>query len=126
GLDAKIPESDSMSRMVFHRNQEPRCVAPKTETNPDCSALADHPKRVVGLYPAEIQSDPKFCDMLAKQPNAKELMDHFSVVVAGDKPGMFKAVPYAQAWKDDMQAVASELDAAGAAIISSSEAAFKA
>ena len=40
--------------------------------------------RAVGLYPADIQSDPKFCDQLAKQPNAAELMGHFNVVVAGD------------------------------------------
>jgi hypothetical protein len=126
GMAEKIPEGDTASRMVFYRNQEPQCVAPKTEKDPDCSALADKPKRIVGLYPADIQSDPKFCDMLAKQPNSKELMDHFTAVVAGDKPGTFKAVPYAELWKDDMEAVAKELDATAAAITSPGEAPLKA
>src|SRR5262249_17393700 len=126
GLDAKIPSDDAASRMVYYRNQGPQCVAPKTENDPDCSALPDKPKRVVALYPADIQSDPKFCEMLSKQPNAKELMDHFSVVVHGDKPGTFKAVPYSEAWKGDMEAVAKELDAAALAITSPTEAALKA
>jgi hypothetical protein len=125
GLDAKIPEGDAASRMVFYRNQRAQCVAPKTENDPACSVLSEKPKRVVGLYPAEIQTDPKFCELLAKQPNAKELMDHFSAVVAGDKPGTFKAVPFSEMWKDDMEAVAKELDAAAAAITSPSEAALK-
>jgi hypothetical protein len=126
GVDAKIPKDDPASRMVFFRNQEPHCVAPKTENDPACAVLKEKPKRVVGLYPADIQADPKFCDMLAKQPNAKDLMDHFSVVAPGDKPGTFKAVPYAEAWKEDMEAVAKELDAAATAITSAGEAAFKA
>jgi hypothetical protein len=125
GMDAKIPAGDTASRMVFYRNQQPQCVAPKTENDPACSALPDKPKRIVGLYPADIQADPKFCDMLSKQPNAKELMDHFSVVLAGDKPGTFKAVPFSEAWKDDMEAVAKELDAAAAAITSPGETALK-
>src|SRR6185295_9949211 len=125
GQAEQIPAGDTVSRMVFFRNQEPHCKAPKTENDAACAVLTGNPKRVVGLYPAEIQSDPKFCEMLAKQPNAKELMDHFSAVVAGDKPGTFKAVPYAQMWKDDMEAVAVELDAAAAAITSANEAALK-
>ena len=100
-------------------------MAPRTENDPKCVVLQGTGKRVVGLYPAELQADPKFCDVLAKQPNAKDLMDHFSVVVAGDKPGTYKAVPYSEAWKDDMEAVARELDAAAAAITSPGEAAFK-
>jgi len=52
------------------------------------------PPRIFGLYPAGIQSDPKFCDGLAKTPNAQELMGHFNVVVGGDRPGTFKTLPY--------------------------------
>jgi hypothetical protein len=126
GLADKIPPGDNASRMVFHRNQQAQCVAPKTENDPACNALADKPKRIVGLYPADIQSDPKFCEMLAKQPNSAQLMDHFTAVVAGDKPGTFKAVPYSEMWKDDMEAVAKELDLAAAAITSPGEAALKA
>jgi len=108
----KIPATDPASRMLFYRNQSPFCEAPMTENNPNCSALPMKPPRIFGLYPAGIQSDPKFCDALAKAPNAKELMDHFNVVVEGDRPGAFKTLPYNEAYKDDMQAVATELEAA--------------
>jgi len=40
----------------------------------------------------------------------KELLAHFAVVVDGERPGTFKAVPYNESYKDDMQMVAGELD----------------
>lgn len=114
-LAAKVPERDALSRAVFHRNQGPFCAAPKTEKDPACSALWPKPKQLSGLYPAALQeSDPKFCETLSKQKNAKDLMGHFSVVVA-DGAG-FKAVPYAEFYKDDMEAVAKSLEAAAAAL----------
>lgn len=112
GLDTGIPAADTASRMLFHRNQSPFCEAPKTENDPACNALGTRPSRNVGLYPADIQSDPKFCDTLAKAPNAAELMDHFSIVVQGDKPGSYRAVPYTQAYRDEMEGIAKELEAA--------------
>jgi len=115
-LQAKIPATDTASLMLFHRNQSPLCEAPKTENNPECSALAMKPPRIFGLYPPAIQSDPKFCDALAKAPNTQQLMDHFSVVVDDDRPGSFKTVPYSEAYKEDMQAVATELDAAAGSL----------
>lgn len=122
----QIAMQDSASRMLFYRNQSPFCVAPKTENNPACSALPDKPAQIVGLYPANLQSDTKFCVTLEKAGNAKQLMDHFSVVVdAADnvKEG-FKAVPYTQAYQADMQSVAAELDAA-AKELPADEPAFK-
>ena len=112
GMGADIPESDAASRMVFHRNQSPYCEAPKTENQDACSALAKKPPRTVGLYPAEIQSDEKFCAALEKEPNAKDLMGHFSVVVATDRPGTYVAVPYTEAYAQEMGAIARELEAA--------------
>ena len=112
GMGADIPESDTASRMVFHRNQSPYCEAPKTENQEACSALAKKPPRTVGLYPAEIQSDEKFCAALEKEPNAKDLMGHFSVVVATDRPGTYIAVPYTEAYAQEMGAIARELEAA--------------
>src|SRR6185295_15198320 len=50
---------------------------------------------------------------------------HFAVVVNGERAGTFKAVPYNESYKDDMQLVAGELDAAGGAL-GADEAAFKA
>ncbi|MBX7115254.1 MAG: hypothetical protein K1X64_13075 [Myxococcaceae bacterium] len=125
-MGEKIPADDAASRALFFRNQGPTCEAPKTENDPDCNAIADKPKPRSGLYPADIQADKNFCDMLSKQKNSKELMGHFSAVVAGDKPGTFKAVPYNVFYKDDMEALAKELEVAAAAVKSKEEAPFKA
>ncbi|GMU62376.1 MAG: hypothetical protein AMXMBFR34_41390 [Myxococcaceae bacterium] len=123
GMGGKIPADDVLSRAVFHRNQSPYCLAPKTEKDDACTALVPRPPRVVGLYPEKVQADPKFCAALEKEKNKKDLMGHFSVVQE-DGAG-FKAVPFAQAWKDDMEAVAKELDAAAEALKSPGEAAFR-
>jgi hypothetical protein len=119
-LEAKDPAS----KALFHRNQGPFCVAPKTEKDEACTAIAPKPKRIVGLYPAALQEDPKFCDTLAKEKNAKDLTGHFSVVVADGKG--FKAVPYSEAYKGDMEAVATSLEAAANALTSDGEKAFQA
>jgi hypothetical protein len=116
GLDAEIAADDTLSRALFWRNQGPFCAAPKTEHDPDCNALARRPKPVSGLYPTEIQGDAKFCAALERAKNAKELMGHFSVVTSGDAPGSFKAVKYSEAYRDDMHAIASELEGAAAVV----------
>lgn len=109
-----VPAGDPLSRALFHRNQSPFCVAPKTEKDEACTALVPRPPRLVGLYPAEVQADPKFCAALEKEKNKAQLMDHFSTVVADGKG--FKAVPYPQAWPEEMTGVATELEAAAAAL----------
>ena len=123
GMDAKIAADDPASRMLFFRNQGPFCLAAKTERNPDCSALADRPHPISGLYPAAIQT-PGFCDQLAKAKNAPELMAHFAIVKAGATPGTFVAEPYHVAYRDDMEVVAKHLDGAAAAVTSPGEAPF--
>jgi hypothetical protein len=110
GMDSTIPPNDTASAALFYRNQGPFCVAPKTEKDPDCSALADKPKRIFGLYPAASQADKGFCGMLEKQPNSRDLLDHFGVVVA--KGSAFESVPYTVAYEKDMQAVSAELEEA--------------
>jgi hypothetical protein len=112
GLEAKLDPSDPASAALFFRNQGPECAAPKTESDVHCHALPLAEKPVFGLYPADVQSDPKFCELLGKQKNKAELLDHFAVVVKGDAPGIFKAVPYSKAYSSDMTAIAAELDAA--------------
>jgi hypothetical protein len=124
GMEAQIAQGDTASRAVFHRNQSPFCVQPKTENDPACTAVTPKPPRVVGLYPADIQNDPKFCERLEKQRNASDLMDHFSIVVKGDAPNEFKAVPYHEAYAPEMFAIAAELEAAAAAL-GNDEAALK-
>ncbi|MDP3236076.1 MAG: hypothetical protein Q8N26_25030 [Myxococcales bacterium] len=122
GTDGMVAK-DAASRALLHRNQGPFCAAPKTENEAGCTAIAPKPPRLSGLYPAEVQADPKFCETLSKAKNAKDLMGHFSVVVA-DGTG-FKAVPYSEAYKADMEAVATSLEAAANAITSESEKAFQ-
>jgi hypothetical protein len=127
GMEEELPSGDLLSRAVFHRNQGPFCAAPKTERDPDCSALPSRPKPRSGLYPAALQERADFCEHLAKQPNARALMDHFSVVrESPSKPGAFIAVPYTEAYREDMEAVSRELEAAANALTSAEEAAFKA
>jgi hypothetical protein len=111
-IEARIPRTDLASRALFHRNQSPFCDNPLTANDPACNALAEPSPQISGLYPAELQQDKGFCQTLEKAPNGAALMDHFSIVAAGEKPGTWKAVPYPDAWTEDMHAVAAELRAA--------------
>jgi len=125
GLEAQLEPNDPASAALFFRNQGPECAAPKTERVPECHALPLPTKPVFGLYPAEIQSDPKFCDMLSRQKNRAELLDHFALVVKGEQPNSFKGLKYSKAYPSEMGAIANELDAA-AADLGSAEPALKA
>lgn len=124
GMAAGIPADDPASRMMFHRNQGPFCQAPRTEKSPECSALPTRPERISGLYPPSVQKQPKFCEKLEARKDQQALLGPFTVVV--DKGGALEALPYTQAWKDDMEAVSRELAAAAAAVKSPGEAPFKA
>ncbi|HEY3496431.1 MAG TPA: hypothetical protein VGK73_17145 [Polyangiaceae bacterium] len=123
-LEARVPADDPASQALFFRNQGPFCVAPKTEQNPACHALPERAARVAGLYPSAIQNDTRFCERLEREPNAKELMDHFGVVVEGPKPKAFSRLPYSKAYPEETQAIAALLEAA-AATLGGDEAAFK-
>jgi hypothetical protein len=137
GVDAlasQIPADDTASKWMFFRNQGPFCEAPKTEKDPHCSALSTKPKKVSGIYPASIQTDPKFCEVLEKRKDEKTLLSPFVVVrhkAGGRSAGNaatddLEAVPYHVAWADDVKAISAELTAAAAAIADPAEAAFKA
>jgi hypothetical protein len=125
GMEARIPEDDGLSRLVFFLEQRPWCSAPATEKDPVCSAIAPAPPRLTGLYPADMQARQGFCEELARDPRAEALTDPFTVVVR-DGRGALAAIPFHEAWREDMQAVARELDAAAAAVASPGEAAFRA
>ena len=125
GLEAQLEPNDPASAALFFRNQGPECAAPKTERAAECHALSLATKPVFGLYPAEIQADPKFCETLSGQKNKPELLDHFALVVKGDRPNSFKGLKYSKAYPSEMSAIASELDAA-AADLGSEEPALKA
>ena len=122
-LAAKVPADDAASQSAFRRNWGPKCVGPKTEKDAACSAIPGAPKPIFDLYPAEMQKEAKFCEVLEKTPNAKKLVDPF-VVVREEKSGL-RAVPYTEAYKEPMLAIAAELRAAAAGIADPKEAALK-
>jgi hypothetical protein len=120
-LASKLP-ADPASKSLFRRNRGPKCVGPKTEKEPSCSAIPGNPKPIFDLYPAELQADEKFCEKLEKEKNAKALTDHFSVV-RGPTDAL-SAVPYTEAYKEQMGAIAAELTAAADAMKDPAEAAL--
>jgi len=135
GLDAQIPADDTASKAMFFRNQGPFCEAPKTENDPACHALTSKPKKVSGIYPASIQQDPKFCEVLEKRKDGDALLKQFVVVqhkAGGKAEGKaatddLVAVPYHEAFKDDVTAISAELTAAAGILAGNpNEAAFKA
>lgn len=125
-LASKVPADDPASQSLFRRNWGPRCKAPVTSQNPFCSAIPGSPTPVCDAYPAALQTDAKFCEALEKLPNSKALLDHF-VVVRDDAahPGKLVAVPYTEAYKEQMAAVGTELRAASAALPEASEGPLK-
>lgn len=120
----KVPAGDAASQMMFHRNQGPWCVAPATESNPKCSAVPGGAEKLSGLYPAELQKTPGFCEALAQRADGEALLHQF-VVVRGEGEAL-KAVPYAEAYAPQMQLISEKLKGAAAAIQSEGEAPFKA
>lgn len=129
GVDAlarQLPADDGPARALFHRNQGPWCVAPATEKNPDCNALASRPARLSGIYPSDVQgADPKLCETLAARPDAKALLEPFAVVHK-TADGKLIPVKYRDAYGPDMDSIATELDAAAATLQTADEAALKA
>lgn len=119
GLDAGIPADDPASRALFRRNQGPFCRAPMTENDRYCGALPTPPPRVSGLYPASVQADPKFCEVLEARKDQRALLGPFTVVV--EDGARLTAIPYTEAYRDDMTAVSRSLAAAAAAVTSPDE-----
>ena len=125
GMEKRIPPDDGRSRLVFFLNQGPWCSGPATEKDPACSAIAPTPARVSGLYPPELQTTAGFCDALANGARGGELARPFSLV-SRDGAGDLVPVPYHVAYREDMEAIARELEAAGAALRDPGEAPLKA
>ena len=108
-----IPAPDAASRALFERNHGPWCEAPATEHDPFCSAVSTFPPKRSDAYPEALAGDPEMCETLRKRPDAKELLDPFTVV--RDAGGKLAAVPLTAAYRDKMAQVARELRAAAAA-----------
>ncbi len=112
-LEARLPE-DVESRSLFRRNWGPKCRGNTTEANPACSAIAGAPGQPVDVYPADMQEDDAFCTTLEERADAAELLTPFTVV--RERDGALVAVPYTEAYADEMGAIARELDAAADAM----------
>ncbi len=101
------------SAALFDRNQGPWCAAPRTESDPFCSARPDFPPRRWDPYPADLPHELALCEHLAAQPNAEALLDPFTVV--REFEGNLMAVPLNLEYGDAMRAVAEDLDLAARA-----------
>ncbi len=118
----QVPGDDPASQSLFRRNWGPKCVGPKTEKNPQCSAIPGAPSPIVDPYPVTMQKDPKFCEALEKRADAKALLGPFTVV--REQKGALVAVPLPKAYPR-MKEIATELRAAGAALDGTTETALR-
>ena len=123
GLEQEIPKDDAASRTLFYRNHGPFCLNPLTEKNADCNALPSRPKRIVGVYPRDLQLTPNFCASLQSHPNSKVLTNAFTKVI--EERGVLSAQPYSEAYYQTMRKIAWALQEAAHSIPSSQEAALK-
>src|SRR2546428_801022 len=57
-LAAQVP-ADPESQSLFRRNWGPKCLAPATRKNPDCSAIPGAPKPIVDVWPAALGKTPQ-------------------------------------------------------------------
>ncbi len=122
GWLAKVPANDPASRMLLFRNRGPRCVAPLTQGDPDCTAVPGLPRgKLSGLYPRDLLARDGFCDALAASPD-KSLSDPFTVVLG--RAAAPRSAPYQVAYRADMEAVSRELEAAARVMTDPAEAAL--
>jgi hypothetical protein len=128
-LASRVPADDAASQSLFRRNWGPACVCAKTRDDPQCTAIPGAPQAVPDAYPTVHKvPDAEYCKSLAKQPNAKDLMNPFTVLL-DTKPGpagQFVTRPYTEAYREPMQAISKELAAAAADETDPAEAALKA
>ena len=120
-LEARARSLDPASRALFRRNWGTRCRGAETEGDAACAALPGAPRQPVDVYPASLQGEG-FCRALEARPDAAALLTPFTVVRAeGDG---LRAVPYAEAYREPMRAVAVELRAAADAMTDPDEGAL--
>jgi hypothetical protein len=125
GLDAvrdQVPKDEAASQSLFRRNWGPKCRSPQLENQPQCTAIPSVSNVPVDIYPAALQSDPQFCQTLEKHADSRQLMSPF--VVVREQQGRLAAVPYTEAYRELMQEIASDLEAA-ATHLDEKEAALK-
>ncbi len=122
-LASRVPADDAASQSLFRRNWGPRCAAPRTESDPACSAIRSAPKPAHDAYPRAMQSDPGFCALVTKEDEASGLTDPFTVV--SEREGKLVAIPVTEAYREQTAAIAAELSAAAAEVVEAEEAPLK-
>ncbi|MCB9597300.1 MAG: hypothetical protein H6719_31535 [Sandaracinaceae bacterium] len=110
---------DDASRSLFRRNWGPACRGATTERNEACSAIVGAPREPVDVYPIEMQSSDGFCATLEARDDSSALLTPFTVVREAE--GALRAVPYTEAYANQMGPVATELRAAADALTDSAE-----
>ena len=105
-LASQVP-ADPESKSLFERDRGPKCATPGLDRDPKCSAIPGSPKPIVDVYPAAMQASETFCKDLEGRPDAKDLLGPFTVV--RDQAGKLAAVPYSEAYKDDIAKLRTEL-----------------
>jgi hypothetical protein len=128
-LAARLPPGDLASASAFRRNWGPKCVTPVMEKDPACTSIPGNPSPEVLVYPTSAEEGPTaqtgdFCARIEARPDAKTLLGPFTVM--DDKGKMPVAVNYAVAFKPQMSAIASDLQAAADGIADPAEAPLKA
>jgi hypothetical protein len=98
---------DRASQSLYRRNWGTRCLTPKLEKDPACTAAPGAAKQTVDVYPEAMQKDDGFCKTLEKDKASKELLAPFTVVREKDKK--LVAVPYTEAYGPPMKAIAAKL-----------------
>ena len=110
-----VARADGASQYLFWRNHGPWCSSPETAGDRFCSALDTFPQKRSEAYPGDIAQDDAMCKMLEEQPNAKDLLNPFTVV-RKKKGGGFSAVPLNKVFGKQMKAVAKHLKLAAARV----------
>lgn len=121
-LEDQLPP-DVESHSLFRRNWGPKCVGAKTQKDPACTAIPGAPAPVVDVYPAKLdgveQHAEGFCAKLQAPGRDAKLIDPFTVV--REDAGKLVAVPYSTAYAELMGKIATEIDAAAAALPATDE-----
>lgn len=125
GLADQAKKLDVASQSAFRRNWGPRCLAPKTEKNPKCSALPGAPTPAPGVYAFGPPMTPAGCKKLEARPDQKTLLAPF-VAVKQTNDGELLPVPFSQARPAAMKAAAAKLMAAAKGLSGSGEEALAA
>ncbi|MGC3996829.1 MAG: hypothetical protein QM767_04565 [Anaeromyxobacter sp.] len=110
GLERRIPEEDTPSRLAFVIEKGPWCTAPAVRGDAACSAVTPAVPRSTAVTPAGLA-----CSALDAGPDATALGAPFTAVVRRPDGGL-AAIPFPQAWPEASAATARDLRLAAAAL----------